>query len=542
MPVLTPGRPVKSGCGDAEKTFMRLLRRARCDGDREDGFTLVEAVVALLIATIMFTGLAAVLISTLRAGVFARENQQAGDVVNRQLEYLRSLPFSSLTMATSDTTLNTASDPALTSTGGVLYFNPGTGTEKLAAFSVGAITAHMTTPAAVNGTKYTLSTYVTCPAESPTCVNGTGVQDRRLTIVAKWSSYGRTHTRQVSSIVTKTKRGLPLPYFKFGKAIKVDANIGGQIVVPTTLTNLGARDAWNLTLSSGTGWVWWWDKDSSGSVTTGDVKMTGSISYDFDANGVLDTGPVESGQSMAMVAVRDATAADVGAQQLTITATSAAQPTAPSASQNVTDTITTSPDYCPGCTSTRVFLHNAIPNSSNTSAVTFMPMDTSAPTQATLFNYSTDVNATTAGRTIKTTSSGDAEISLSKVAVWQRQLNNACSLPAGAYASVTLYGLPFTGTTGALQFFLGVDKNKQLNGFQTAGSAIYQSSTWATAFSPVTVSIPITTQVALAKNQYLEIRVIQPNGSFALTDMRVAYDTTTYQAQAKLPLSGTACL
>jgi prepilin-type N-terminal cleavage/methylation domain-containing protein len=60
---------------------------------REDGFTLIEVLVATGIAAIGFLGLAATHIAAVRATAFGRNVSIATSVANEQIEALRRLPY-----------------------------------------------------------------------------------------------------------------------------------------------------------------------------------------------------------------------------------------------------------------------------------------------------------------------------------------------------------------------------------------------------------------------------------------------------------------
>jgi prepilin-type N-terminal cleavage/methylation domain-containing protein len=60
---------------------------------RQDGFTLIEVLVATGIAAIGFLGLAATHIASVRATAFGRNVSIATSVANEQIETLRRLPY-----------------------------------------------------------------------------------------------------------------------------------------------------------------------------------------------------------------------------------------------------------------------------------------------------------------------------------------------------------------------------------------------------------------------------------------------------------------
>ena len=113
----------------AEKTFVdgslgALMRRVRRGDD--GGFSLIEQVVALLVAGVVFLAVAAMAISGMKASVESRLNQQAVDIVNRSIEQARAMTYAQMTMVSSD--LSTG-DSSITGTSTKVWSVPGVGQE-----------------------------------------------------------------------------------------------------------------------------------------------------------------------------------------------------------------------------------------------------------------------------------------------------------------------------------------------------------------------------------------------------------------------------
>ena len=138
-------------------SFLARLTRVR----RDDGFGLVEAIVALSIAAVVFTALAYAAIGAIRASMVSRQAQQATDVATAQLESLRQLSYAGLGHVAADL----AGDPAVSTCGANKCFNPGTGAEQLVVLPTGGFAPHITTASGTNtnNTVFTLKSYVTNP-------------------------------------------------------------------------------------------------------------------------------------------------------------------------------------------------------------------------------------------------------------------------------------------------------------------------------------------------------------------------------------------
>jgi type II secretory pathway pseudopilin PulG len=226
---------------------MRFTTRHAHAGTADEGFTLVEVVVALALAVGVLLALLSSSVFAIRATLDGRQNQQAGDYLSQAIEAARSLDYGSLSMRSSDL----GTDANIVTVSGVKKYNPGTGLETIDANATGAITPHVVTGSTTNGT-YTTKRYVTVP--STATLNAQGMPSvRRLSVEVTWTQHGRTHTRKSSTILTLTRRGLPLPNFTWaynGPATRVAGvptwgkNPGNDVDYGFILNNLGARDSW----------------------------------------------------------------------------------------------------------------------------------------------------------------------------------------------------------------------------------------------------------------------------------------------------------
>ena len=535
----------------------------------DDGFSLVEAVVALAIATAIFTALAFALVGGAKAGLLSQQNQQAGDVLNKAVEDARNLTYASLRMRALDLNVGEATgatrSPAI---GTCLCYNPtsdttsGAGVEPLVATDPnGAIDQHVK-PVTLNGGNYLVRRYVTVPADA------SGAVYKRLTVVVTWNGLGKQRTRTYSTLIAESKRGLPLPDFKFTNAgpLSQCRNPGSQTVYTFTLKNNGARDSWAVT-NAPVGPSWAYHAD-----------MNGNGSYDEPTDTVLPstaggpvTGLLEPTTSRKFFAVQTLTGAAAPYSMTTVfRATSVAQPvyfqeltavtsvqtapcgavavpttsSSPSASASPSpassgpvplapaascapalQTVTTSVN--PG-TMIRYYPGNSSAGG-NTAAQTGMPVvrdGGSPPASGPLYNYSTGIHAA-AGRVVDTTA-----------ATWTYSMPAASQLKGRG--EVTLWAATPAatpaGTTSTPVFQVVLERlNSVGNLISTLSSATFTtpSSGWGCAgFRAVSIALDAPNGgETVEQNDKLRLSVRVTSGG----PMRLAYDTAAYPMTMTLP-------
>jgi prepilin-type N-terminal cleavage/methylation domain-containing protein len=536
-----------------------MLDRLRCRGD-DGGFSLIESVVALAIASVVFTALAAAMISSLKATVYARQAQQASDVVQQSMEQLRAMGFDALVMRSTDLGVN---DPLPLAA--CTCFDPthdvasGAATEPLVVGSSGSVSPHEAT-VTVNSTVYTLRSYVTRPADS------TGVGYKRITVVGTWSSLGQAHMRLLSSLVSNARSGLPLPDYKFTLTTPATACVspGGTLVYGFTIKNNGARDSFTLGTSatSGPTWTLYLDDGTSsvGSWGADDSQVS-------SASGAPLVGPIEVNTSLQFWAVANLdSGAPVGTYANTFTATSASDPSVSQSlatTSQVASVCTSSPSPSPsaspspspsptavappqpastctttlpsvstgnGVTPTTYYLANGATNTTNTTASALLPIARLAPpVSTTLWDYSTDLAANTAGRYLSPSGT-----SVATAVDWRYQLSSATKIVGNGVLS--LWAAPVSGNPAdPLVVTVTV---RQLNSsgtvLATFTSTAYGSGAWGCS-GPQNfgVSIPFGNGngTSFSANDFIDVQV-----SVSGAPAELAYDTTTFSSNLTLPI------
>ena len=545
---------------DADAPRMRQARPRLCSlRRRDDGFSLLESVIALAIAASVFIAMGAAAMTAVRGTTLARTNQQVGDFLQQRLEEIRLLDYASLANRADDMT----GDTWVVTCGSTKCVQPvGGANEPLVLDPVGAVYPHVTQPTAAqaNNSDITLYTYVSRPTDSY------GAAYKRVTVRAVWRAYGQTNEKAISTIVTESQRGLPLPVFKFAvkTATTVSVNPGTQVVYGLQVNNLGARDRFSLVDDDSIGWSYYTDVNNNlvyDSAT--DTPLT-----DTNADGILDTGLLEPATVRNILAVHtvpDATAT-ASSTTTTWTATSVAQAAATGAVQSATtvtnvvlSVITPSPTSTPTATPTAPatdcvapsgaptatsgyvhYLKNAngsVGSGTDTTAQDLLYMTRTAPTPASLKKYSTNLS-TEPGRLLKPTSSGWSTTGADKVANWRYQAtaNNTTFSGTGVVTVYAASAAPTATTDMQLRAYVYTYRKSGASWVTAQVGSPLELTIANPTFScagfqqlSASVTLPATT---ISNNDYLGLRIVNAGSQ----DVRIAYDVASvYQSTFIVP-------
>ncbi|MGZ4240811.1 MAG: prepilin-type N-terminal cleavage/methylation domain-containing protein [Actinomycetota bacterium] len=189
----------------------RIGEVARARLGSEDGFTITELMVALVILSIAFFALAGAASIGLRIVAEGKQRDAATEIANGRLEHLRNIPYDKVALngslcspSCSPTHSSDPNNPDYEVTADNLQFDPGTGTnEDLVIDETSGEVPHIESPVAVGPILYSVYQYVTW-VDDP--VGGATPHDyKRLTVVASFNTpvnTGRPRKVAVSALFT----------------------------------------------------------------------------------------------------------------------------------------------------------------------------------------------------------------------------------------------------------------------------------------------------------------------------------------------------
>ena len=536
-----------------------MLRRLR-DSCDDSGFSLVESVIALTIAAIAFSALAAGMISSLKAVVNGRQAQQASDVLQQSMEKLRALGYDSLAMRSTD--LAVGDTLALS---GCSCYNPlndttsGASTEPLALDPGGSVNPHVLL-ITENATVYKVREYVTKPTDT------TGVAYKRITVVGTWSSRGQSHTRSLSSFLTLSRSGLPLPDYKFtlSTSAAACASPGANLVYGFSIKNNGARDSFSLTTTGGSALSWNFYQDDgtasvgtygtddtaepnlSGVPTVGTIEVNtsakfwavaslpggttpGTYSTTFVAASVSDPAisqQLTTASTVALLCTATPTPTPTSTPTPTPTPTSIAPPQPATRCTTVLPAVSTSGSVTP----TAYFLTNGATNTGNTVAASVLPLGKlTPPVSTTLWDYSTDLASNAAGRYLSILGTP-----IATTADWRYQFAPTTTLIGNGV--LDLWVAPASGNGSDVMVLAVTVRQLSSSGtvLSTFTTTTYGSGAWGCAGPKnfgITVPFGSGSGTTFSPNDFIDVQVSAVGAAAEL-----AYDTTTFTSALTLPV------
>jgi prepilin-type N-terminal cleavage/methylation domain-containing protein len=517
-----------------------------------DGFTLIELVVALTIATVIFSAMAAAGLAGVRASTIARQNQQSVDVLNRALEEARGISYASLAMVESDLQVD---DDAISGSPPQYTVPNGVGAEDIWLDDTGSVNPHVQVADTTGTIEYTTRTYVTVP-DGYTLDTAGQPNQKRLTVVVTWEAYGEERERVISTLLTETTRGLPLPRYGATPTSPTTQtkNPSTTLVWGFQVVNRGARDTFNISASSGT-WAYYVDTDCDGARDADETtQLTNSDAGLGDTR--PDTGKLEPNNypPYCVVAQRAIGSTETGTSSVTFNLESSAQPSANGADVAVgpfTVTVTTgstggSGTPTPTGTGTATApttvcepttgLGSGTPfgfrnGTSGTSGATTSQLvnsmtENTCMNQPSAANYSTDAGSGT-GRSL-TTGGTVTTSTASQRAEWRWNPASTKTVAASTATISVMVSCPVAGSNLTLNGALGTfnEKNSLWTSRGTGSTTV--SCATANSWARVTVPITVATSFTVANKvqgqpQHLSARLWVTGGS-AGQQLRLNYE------------------
>ena len=533
------------------KRRLPLCRLGRASGRfaraaaREDGFSLIEAVAAILIVMIFMAASAASLISGYRAIRQTKFFQQGTALGNRAIEAARDVPYDRLGMLNSDL----AGDADISSfctglAGPGSFYDPGGGTltcERIVSADGGVDVINHIQPVEVEpGKVFTIKRYVTWVDNDNQ--GDIGQDYKRLSVVVEWDDDGTTDRFETSTFVTRARRGLPVPKFELTPAAQTKQVEQGQSVTfAHTIENLGITDTYDIEMPVPAGWgvQFYADDEVDGERGVYDPLFDEALT-DTNGSGKPDTGSVlTNGVTHFLAVVTVPLTQPNGGVDVPLTATS-----------GVNDDVTAESANRAGVGPVGIALylhHNPSPPVGTTTAQNQIPMSITAPTATTLYKYSTNYYNPTApiypGRYLEDVATTPAvnENTASRMVNWVHQVP-ANTLFEGN-GSIRLWVAAHDQRCDrsiSLRFYI---RRKNAANSNSAGQTTLLSQLDATvpasggvapcAFTQVDVPFTLSPGTTIPTNNWIELKIVV--NSTSADHALLAYDTTSYPSRLLMP-------
>lgn len=288
------------------------------DSSDDSGLSLVEVLVAMVLVSALLTALASNLISALQAATYARHVQSAGDLLMKEVEELRALPWDALGHDDADL----AGDPQLTVVAGARSAPVDGAYEPVVVLGSPGVLPHIRAATLPPAAAATVTRYVTAPV---------GCLCRRVQVQISWTERDQPKQRSTSTLVySAAPVGRTSRAFVLGASTLTvpDAPRGTAAPVGVLLSNDGQQQPFRLTATVTRGatvqpWsvTWYADPDRDGRVDPGEQRLDPTV----PGTAVLEA--VGSGTTIPVTAVVAVpSGVPTGAVTVAVTATSPAEP------------------------------------------------------------------------------------------------------------------------------------------------------------------------------------------------------------------------
>ncbi|MGH2729366.1 MAG: type IV pilus modification PilV family protein [Actinomycetota bacterium] len=504
----------------------------------QEGFTLVESVVALFIALTILTALSLTTISGYRAVRSTRGTQQATALGNEAIEAVRDLNYDELAMdLDADTTPDTAILTSCAGLTGSYFYKPGAlNCEAIVTDGGGAINPHVTTET-IGSETFTIKRYVTWADD--VVQGGPQKSYKRVTAVVSWDASGTIRTYQTSTFMSNAQFGVPFPNFDVSPVEQARiVKQGHQVLFSHSITSLGVTDLYDVTVSGGrVHWIVeiYEDTNVIGELENGqDTELV-----DTNGNGVLDTGSLPTDETINLLLVwtlsTDPALEPLGdAEPVVLTVTSETDDTGPKTVKDFVE-VTDTPEL-------ELFLHNnPTPPVGDTNRQKNTVMNPVEPTATTLYQYSKDKYTGAPGRWIKDDGANHSEGASDKMANWIYQTPEKAIYEGNAELQIWIANEDLA-CSPELSFNVYIREKSSGNKDNGTPLESFEDLTSLPSgdcnFRLYTLTFPFNRTIA--RNKWIELKVTvndkccgppqyeTPHGLFA-------YDTTTYASMLTLP-------
>lgn len=291
----------------------------------EDGFSLPEALMSMVLLAIVFVALAGTITSVLGGLNRARRFQQATALGNQLIEEARDLSFDDIILDSTDPDLAANAEIV----GSPEMYDPDRGgplvAEEMVLATTGAVITHREL-ITVDSVDYEIRRYVTWVDDS---VQGGPDRDyKRFQVTIGWNLAGATHEFTTSTFLTAARRGLPAPKFDvLPDEQTLNAEPGTFAIFTFEVLNTGIVDTYDITVSLPPAEPWvpllFLDVDGDRAYTSGvDPMLT-----DSNGNGTPDTGSIATGEAAFVHLGFNLQTSPAGFYDVELTATSGADGT-----------------------------------------------------------------------------------------------------------------------------------------------------------------------------------------------------------------------